>query len=222
MCLLDADFVKNTIIQSMADEDLPIDLQTYRRLVTDFEREYDEIDCWFKQTRDGNYPVRQQALKIAEQGRRIVALDQQLLDVWRMLNHAVAESEQKIPFLEAEAAEVKTNIEKERTHEKELTTEYDKDRDALNQELGGKKGKLKEITQTRKDFEELGIEEKLALAAREESIKQEKSTILPEGSWRMPSRRSIMHKRRLIFRSKRRCKKNANDWKRSAQKTEML
>lgn len=69
---LDADFVKNTIIQSMTDEDIPIDLQTYRRLVTDFEREYNEIDCWFRQTRDGNYPVRQQALKIAEQGRTIV------------------------------------------------------------------------------------------------------------------------------------------------------
>ena len=71
----------------MTDEELPIDLQTYRRLVTDFEREYDEIDCWFRQTRDGIYPVRQQALNIAEQGRKIVALDQQLLDVWRMLNH---------------------------------------------------------------------------------------------------------------------------------------
>lgn len=76
---LDADFVKNTIIQSMADEDLPIDLQTYRRLVTDFEREYDEIDCWFRQTRDGNFPVRTQALKIAEQGRKIIALDN---DCW--------------------------------------------------------------------------------------------------------------------------------------------
>ena len=170
---LDADFVKNTIIQSMADEDLPIDLQTYRRLVTDFEREYDEIDCWFRQTRDGNYPVRQQALKIAEQGRRIVALDQQLLDVWRMLNHAVAESEQKIPLLEAEATEVKMDIDKERTREKELTTEYDKEKDALNQDLGGKKSKLKEIAQARKDFEAMGIEEKLALASREESIKQE-------------------------------------------------
>ena len=170
---LDADFVKNTIIQSMADEDLPIDLQTYRRLVTDFEREYDEIDCWFRQTRDGNYPVRQQALKIAEQGRRIVALDQQLLDVWRMLNHAVAESEQKIPLLEAEATEVKTDIEKERTREKELTAEYDKEKDAFNQDLGGKKSKLKEIAQARKDFEAMGIEEKLALATREESIKQE-------------------------------------------------
>lgn len=168
---LDADFVKNTIIQSMADEDLPIDLQTYRRLVTDFEREYDEIDCWFRQTRDGSYPVRQQALKIAEHGRRIVALDQQFLDVWRMLNHAVAESEQKIPFLEAETAEVKTNIEKERNREKELMADYDAEKDKLNQTLGGKKEKLKEITQARKDFEALHIEEKLALAAREDAIK---------------------------------------------------
>jgi len=170
---LDADFVKNTIIQSMADEDLPIDLQTYRRLVTDFEREYDEIDCWFRQTRDGNYPVRQQALKIAEQGRRIVALDQQLLDVWRMLNHAVAESEEKIPLLDSEATGLKTYIDKERLREKELQDEYEKDNNTLYQELGEKKGKLKEIAQARKDFAAIGIEEKLALAAREESIKQE-------------------------------------------------
>ena len=170
---LDADFVKNTIIQSMADEDLPIDLQTYRRLVTDFEREYDEIGCWFRQTRDGNYPVRQQALKIAEQGRRIVALDQQLMDVWRMLNHVVAESEQKLPLLEAEAAEVKTEIEKERSREKELTTEYDKENNSLREQLGEKKGKLKEIAQARKDFAAMGIEEKLALAARENSLRRE-------------------------------------------------
>lgn len=170
---LDADFVKNTIIQSMADEDLPIDLQTYRRLVTDFEREYDEIDCWFRKTRDGKYPVREQALRIAEQGRVIVALDQQLLDVWHMLNHAVAESEHKIPLLETEAAEVKASIDKERNREKELTTEYDKEKDLLNQELGAKKSKLKEIAQTRKDFESQHIEEKLSLAAREDNIKQE-------------------------------------------------
>lgn len=170
---LDADFVKNTIIQSMADEDLPIDLQTYRRLVTDFEREYDEIDCWFRQTRDGNFPVRTQALKIAEQGRKIVALDQQLLDVWQMLNHVVYDCEQQIPLLEAEAKEVNNSIEKERSREKELTADYDKEKDSLNQDLGGKKSKLKEIAQARKDFDAMGIKDKLALAAREDSIKQE-------------------------------------------------
>lgn len=170
---LDADFVKNTIIQSMADEDLPIDLQTYRRLVTDFEREYDEIDCWFRQTRDGNYPVRQQALKIAEQGRSIVALDQQLLDIWHMLNYAVADSEQQLPLLEVEAADIKTTIEKERQREKELTSEYNKEKDSLNQELGAKKSKLNEIVKVRKDFDGMGIEEKLTLAGREDSIKKE-------------------------------------------------
>ena len=180
---LDADFVKNTIIQSMTDEDLPIDLQTYRRLVSNFEREYDEIDCWFRQTRDGNYPVRQQALNIAEQGRKIVALDQQLSDVWHMMNHAVAYSEQRIPLLEVEAEEVKTAIEKEHSRKKELTTDYDKEKDSLNQELGAKKSKLKEIAQARKDFDALGIEDKLSLSDRESAIKQEainKQTLLDD------------------------------------------
>ena len=170
---LDADFVKNTIIQSMADEDMPIELQIYRRLVTDFEREYDEIDCWFRSSRDGIYPVRQQATTIAEQGRRIVALDQQLLDVWQMLNYAVEDSGQQIPLLEVKADELKTEIEKERCREKELTADYDKEKDSLNQELGANRSKLKEISQARKDFEALGINDKLALASRENSIKQE-------------------------------------------------
>ena len=180
---LDADFVKNTIIQSMADEELPIDLQTYRRLVTDFEREYDEIDCWFRQTRDGKYPVRQQALKIAEQGRIIVALDQQLSDVWRKLNHAVSNSEQRIPLLEAEATEIKTEIEKEQDREKELAADYGKEKDSLNQELGAHKSKLKEITQARKKFEAIGIDAILNLADRETAIRQEaadKQTLLDD------------------------------------------
>lgn len=180
---LDADFVKNTIIQSMTDEDLPIDLQTYRRLVTDFEREYDEIDCWFRQSRDGSYPVRQQALKIAEQGRTIVALDQQLLDVWRMLNYAVAYNEEHIPLLKAQAADIGADLEKEHNRGKELTAEYEKEKDSLNQDLGAKKSKLKEIAQARKDFESMGIEAILARADRETAVKQEmteKQTLLDD------------------------------------------
>lgn len=180
---LDADFVKNTIIQSMADDDLPIDLQTYRRLVTDFEREYDEIDCWFRQSRDGSYPVRRQALKIAEMGRTIVALDRQLSDVWHMLNHAVADSEQRIPLLEVEAEKAKAEIEKEQSHGKELKEGYDKEKDSLNQELGANKSKLKEIAQARDNFKAAGIDDILARARRETALKQEakeKQTLLDD------------------------------------------
>ncbi len=172
---LDADFVKNTIIQSMSDEDLPIELQPYRRLVTNFEREYDEIDCWFRQNRDGSYPVRDLATKIAEQGRVIIALGRKSLELWHMLNYVVAENERQIPLLEAEAADVKGSIGKEQEKEKALASDYGKENNSLNQDLGAKKSKLKEIAQSRKDFEAKNIEEKLALAAREPSIKQERA-----------------------------------------------
>lgn len=170
---LDADFVKNTIIQSMAEEDLPIELQTYRRLVTDFEREYDEIDCWYRQAKDGSYPVRQQAQKIAEQGRTIVALDQQMLDLWHALNYAVSESEKKVPLLEADVKSNREKVAAEKQRDQELTTEYNKEKDSLNQQLGAQKGKLQDIAQKRKYFASINIEDKLALADREPSLKQE-------------------------------------------------
>lgn len=179
---LDAEFIKTTIIQSISDEDLPIDIKTYRRLVQSFEREYDEIDCWFRKSRDGTVPVRKLANKIAEDGRRVIALDQQLLDVWRMLNYAVAESEKHIPLLEDQLSEIGAHLEKEKKHRSELDAEYNKDKDSLNQKLGFKQGKLTEILQARKRFAELKIEEKLALAERESMIKQEldEKTILLE------------------------------------------
>ena len=52
-------------------------------------------------------------------------------------------------------------------------SEYDKEKDSLNQKLGAKKSKLNEIAQARKDFGAIGIEDKLTLASREDSIKQE-------------------------------------------------
>jgi hypothetical protein len=170
---LDADFVKATIIQSMDEGEQPIDLQTYRRLVTDFEREYDEIDCWYRRARDGSYPVRQQALKIAEQGRMMVALDQQLADVWHQLNRAVAHSEQTVPQLEVKVADVQGEMAREKARGQELSDEYDKERDKLNQELGALKAKLKEIVQRRKYYDGEGIAEKLVLAGREAALQAE-------------------------------------------------
>ena len=78
---------------------------------------------------------------------------------------------------------MKADIEKERKREKELTEEYEKEKDSLNQELGANRSKLKEIAQARKDFDANGIEAILALADRETAIKQEaaeKQTLLDD------------------------------------------
>ena len=62
---LDADFVKNTIIQSMTDVEDSINLASYRHLVADFEREFDEIDCWYKKDGNGQVAVRVKAMPSA-------------------------------------------------------------------------------------------------------------------------------------------------------------
>ena len=170
---LDADFIKNTIIQSMADEDLPIDIKTYRRLVQGFEREYDEIDCWFRTSKDGTVPVRKLAGKIAEGGRTVIALDQRLLELWGKLNFAVSECEKAIPLLESQISDTEAQLEKEQIRRSELDEENGKEKDALNRELGARNAKLKEISEKRKYFASLQIEEKLELADKEPSIKQE-------------------------------------------------
>lgn len=171
---LDADFVKKTIIQSMPDADLILDLQPFRSHISRFREEYKDIACWFPKTPDSSCSVPRQASEIAEQGRRIAAYAQEMLDVWHMLNYAVAYSENHIPFLERKVAEVQAEIEKENNSEKELTEKYDKERDNLNQKLGAKKVKLEEIEQARKYFEDMKIDDKLKLAARESVLKQER------------------------------------------------
>ena len=85
--------------------------------------------------------------------------------------------------MKAQAADIGADLEKEHNRGKELTAEYEKEKDSLNQDLGAKKSKLKEIAQARKDFESMGIEAILARADRETAVKQEmteKQTLLDD------------------------------------------
>ena len=61
---LDADFIKDTIIQSMDDNEFVIDLSYYRNQIETFEQEYDDVMLWMKQDKNGVVPVRKQADRV--------------------------------------------------------------------------------------------------------------------------------------------------------------
>ena len=67
---LDADFIKDTIIQSMDDNEFVIDLSYYRSQIETFEQEYDDVMLWMKQDKNGVVPVRKQADRVIK-GYRI-------------------------------------------------------------------------------------------------------------------------------------------------------
>lgn len=69
---LDADFVKDTIIQSMNEEDVSIDLTYYRSQIEAFEQEYDDVMRWLRPNKNGEIVVRKQAEQVIQRYRSLL------------------------------------------------------------------------------------------------------------------------------------------------------
>lgn len=169
--IVDADFVKNTIIQSM-DDDIPIDMTSYRSLISDFEREYEEIDCWFRKDKNGNYPVRDLANKIAQKGREVTAYDSQIREVWHYLNYVYAHYQELLPLLIKDLDDLNSEKSKEDGKRKDVNAEKEKEESVINRSIGGYKTQLDEIKKQKRHFEEKNIKDILALEAKEPQVKQ--------------------------------------------------
>lgn len=154
---LDADFVKRTIIQSMADIEDSIELAPYRKLVSNFEREFDEINCWFEKDKSGNVPVRIKANQVVNHYRLLLALGNEAVHLWHELNHAVAYSREQLPLITdgIEATKQKLRIIKEKRDAE--SEEYQKAHDKLVSEIAIFDGKIKEIRTKRAYYEQIHI-----------------------------------------------------------------
>ena len=67
---LDADFIKDTIIRSMSDEDISVDLDFYRSQIKEFEQEYRDVMLWFEKNKNGEVTVRKMAGKVMNAYRK--------------------------------------------------------------------------------------------------------------------------------------------------------
>ena len=83
-----------------------IRLSDYRHLVADFEREFDEIDCWYKKDSSGEIPVRNKAAKVVESYRLLIALDYEMMQTWHQLNHVVTYTREQLPLAEEAIREI--------------------------------------------------------------------------------------------------------------------
>ena len=172
---LDADFVKNTIIQSMTDTEDNIRLSDYRHLVADFEREFDEIDCWYKKDSNGEVVVRTKANKVIETYRLLVALEYEMQQTWHQLNYVVSHTREQMPFIEDEIHKIEEKLTKIREKLENIQQEYQKEHDRLNSEIAKRNQRLEDIRKKRKQYEEIRIQDVIALDAQEPKYQSEKA-----------------------------------------------
>lgn len=164
---LDADFVKNTIIQSMSDTEDDISLSTYRHLVADFEREFDDIDCWFRKDASGLVPVRVKADKVISTFGLLTAIGHEMRQTWRQLNFTVAKTRRDIPLVEDEIRDLQTALKKLQEKIDVASREYEKEHDLLNRKIAECGLRLSDIRDKRRHYKEIGIEAIITLVGHE-------------------------------------------------------
>lgn len=174
---LDAEFVKKTIIESMSDseEEEAIKLSVYRSQVANFEREFENIELWYRKDKNGEPLVRQQAHAVIDAYREMIAYEQQITRSIRELNFAVQDANDNLPVAIEEMKELDGQIQDEQKRKQAVDAEFQKERRALDQSIGAKDSDLKKIREKRKQYAQMGIDEMLKLHESEPKLQSERA-----------------------------------------------
>lgn len=171
---LDADFIKNTIIRSMSDEDNCIDLNFYREQIKEFEQEYKDVSLWTKKEKNGEVLVRRMADKVIDAYRTLLNNRRLIGEGRRELNYAERVAQELLPQyrLDIQKSEAECNRVNRLLGEEQ--GKYGKERDKLSRELGVLDAQLKKTADKRKHYEEIHIEDILQRVEQETIIEDER------------------------------------------------
>jgi hypothetical protein len=176
---LEADFIKQTIIDSLSEEAFEIDLGTYRYHLNDFETEYKDIETF-------------KTKKTAEKGEKIIghhnlilkARADKLSDLL-LLEQAAVHEKRKLPLFEKKIDELRTKLAKENTKLEELSAQHFEKTTSLTGGKGEIEGKKKTAEQKLTYYREKNIEEIMTRVSKKQdqqtrlnALEKEHKTIL--------------------------------------------
>ncbi len=178
---LSAEFVKETIINSISEEYLKIDLTTYSQThLKGFESNLNDIKKWTDKDKNGENSVEIQAKTTIDIYSDLKELDKKKTELsfqlsWA-LNNVKAEQPKFIGKLETE------NLKKTEVGEnlKERDNIFEEKKKEIIQEIGKYKGKLVEIKEKRIEYETLKIETILERVSKKEDLEREEKNLLSE------------------------------------------
>ena len=171
---LDADFIKNTIIRSMSDEDNCIDLNFYREQIKEFEQEYKDVSLWTKKEKNGEVQVRRMADKVIDAYRTLLNNRRLIGEGRRELNYAARVAQELLPQYRLDIQESEAECNRVNRLLGEEQEKYGKERDKLSRELGVLDAQLKKTAAKRKHYEEIHIEDILQRVEQETIIEEER------------------------------------------------
>lgn len=174
---LDADFIKDTTIRSMSEENLFIDLDYFRSQIKEFEQEYKDVSCWFTKNKSGEITVHKQAEQVMNSYRHLVYIKKQIKEGREELNFAEKTAREKLPVLQKEIAQTKEKYERATRLIGEEQEKYQKERERLIGQKGGVDTELKRIKEKQQYYTQVRIEEVSRRVAEEDNLQQEQAQL---------------------------------------------
>ena len=196
---LDADFIKNTIIRSMSDEDTFIDLDFYREQIKKFEQEYKDVSLWTTKNKNGEVVVRRMADKVIDAYRTLLNNRRLIREGRKELNYAERIAQELLPQyrIDIQASETEcSRLDRLKGEERE---KYGIERDKLSRELGVLDAQLKKTASKRKHYEEIHMDDILRRVEQEPVVEEERKRQVAMKEELEKSYRSVVDKYKALL-----------------------
>jgi len=171
---VESDFIKDTIIKSLNEDEIPIDLSNYTLHLKDFETQLNDIKLWTEQPAKGENRIRMLADKIVETYSQIRFSEQDFSRLAMELTRRLWENEQELTKFESrlgkEQAKEVTALERQ----KKSREYYDKRKGELLVQKGNFVGKLKEAKKKEEEYQRQQIEEVLSRIDKKSDLQLER------------------------------------------------
>ncbi len=174
---LDADFIKETIIQSMDSESSFIDLGYFRHQVSEFEQEYNDIGLWFTTNKRGECETRLDADRVVKIYHSLLGLKKNIEDCGKQLNYSYRVAKEQLPSIVIEIEKSNEALNDTIRLISEESEKFNKERDGLNADLTLVRDNLKKCRDKFQEYQAKNIDEILKKQEREGSLKIEKERL---------------------------------------------
>lgn len=170
---LDADFIKDTIIRSMNDEEVELKLDYYRSQVSEFEQQYRDIELWTHKNSKGEIPIRHQANRVIDDYRNLKFVLSQIDELCRELNFAEQRDREALPVCEAELARLREANARVQRLIDEGKDKHDKEKQKLDRQIGVLDDRLKSIRQKKQHYQQININDIVRRVEKQTEVKAE-------------------------------------------------
>jgi hypothetical protein len=178
---LSAEFVKETIIKSLNEEEIKIDLTTYSQThLKDFETNLNDIKKWTDRNRNGENQIEKQADNVSTVYSALKYLEKKKAELASQLGWALNNVKEQQPKVADQLVVEEQKRNKVRTKLNELDSVFDKKKEKTQGQIGELNGKLNDLKIARNKYNSIGIDNILERVSKKISLDLEKKNLTVE------------------------------------------